>query len=37
MAIVNRRTLLVQAKRLERLASQRSKELGIAVDYKKKT
>lgn len=31
-----RRTLLTQAKRLERLAAHRSKELGITTDYKKK-
>lgn len=32
-----RRTLLTQARRLERLASQRAQELGVTVDYKKKT
>jgi hypothetical protein len=31
-----RRTLLTQAQRLERLASQRIAELGIKIDYKKK-
>jgi hypothetical protein len=31
-----RRTLLTQARRLERLASQRIDELGVSVDYKKK-
>jgi len=31
-----RRTLLTQAQRLERLASQRIAELGITIDYKKK-
>jgi hypothetical protein len=31
-----RRTLLTQARRLERLASERVKELGITTDYKKK-
>ncbi|MBN1868643.1 GIY-YIG nuclease family protein [Candidatus Sumerlaeota bacterium] len=31
-----RRTLLTQARRLERLASQRVKEMGITADYKKK-
>jgi hypothetical protein len=31
-----RRTLLTQARRLERLAAQRVKELGIRVDYKKR-
>jgi len=32
-----RRTLLTQAKRLERLAAQRVQELGITADFKKKT
>jgi hypothetical protein len=32
-----RRTLLTQARRLERLAAQRVQELGIAADFKKKT
>ena len=31
-----RRTLLTQARRLERLASQRVQELGITIDFKKK-
>jgi len=31
-----RRTLLTQARRLERLTSQRAQELGITVDFKKK-
>ncbi len=30
-----RRTLLTQARRLERLAAQRTQELGITADYKK--
>ena len=32
-----RRTLLTQARRLERLAAQRVQELGITADFKKKT
>jgi hypothetical protein len=32
-----RRTLLIQARRLERLAAQRVTELGITADFKKKT
>jgi len=32
-----RRTLLTQARRLERLAAQRAKELGVATDFQRKT